>query len=82
MVQENGFFIHQKNKTKQQKLPRRGKTGQLAGLARQDRARQGKARQGKARTGQDRTGHDTTRQDTFKVISMTNWQGTANTRRL
>ncbi len=41
MVQEMGFLLV-KNKTKQQKLPRRGKTGQLAGLAGQDRTRQGR----------------------------------------
>ncbi len=41
-----GFILIIKNKTKQQqKLPRRGKTGQLACLARQDRAGHDRARQ-------------------------------------
>ncbi len=59
MVQEMGFLLV-KNKTKQQKLPRRGKTGQLAGLAGQDRAGQGRTGQGRA--GQGRAGQGTTRQ--------------------
>ncbi len=40
MVQENGFFIQKIKQNKQTKLPRRGKTGQPAGLAGQGRAGQ------------------------------------------
>ncbi len=69
---ENGLFIFKKLKTKQnsnkQKLPRRGKTRQLA-------SRFGKPRQSRAE--QSRAGQDTT-----KVTSMTNWHRIANTRKI
>jgi len=44
------------NKTNKLKLPRTGKTGQLAGLAWQGRAKQSQARPGQARPGQARPG--------------------------
>ncbi len=50
------LFIIKINKNNQQKLPRRGKTGQLAGLARQDRV-------GEGRGGEGRGGDDKARQD-------------------
>ncbi len=53
-----------------QKLPRRGKTGQLAGLAGQGTARQGM------------TGHDKAGTGYTQGEMMTNWHRTANTRRL
>ncbi len=60
MCRRIGFSLIIKNKTKQQqKLPRRGKTGQLTGLSRQDRTGQGRAGQGRAgqgRAGQGRAG--------------------------
>ncbi len=68
-----------KNKTKQQqKLSRRGETGQLArlGRARQGKARQGKARQGKARQEQE-TYDDELAQDCKhkKIIKGANEEG-------
>ncbi len=59
------LYSSKKIKQNKPKLPRRGKTGQLAGLARQDRAR------------------CYPRQDNIDgEHTMTNWHGTANTRRL
>ncbi len=52
-------FLGKINKTNKLKLPRRGKTGQLAWL---DRAGQDKTRQDKIRSRQDKTRQDKTRQ--------------------
>ncbi len=56
MVQSDGLLFNKKKNSNKLKLPRRGKTRQLAGLAWQDKA----DRTGQDRTGQDRTGQDTT----------------------
>ncbi len=61
--------MYKKNKQKQQqKLPRRGKIGQLAGLARQERAEQGTTRQGRisTRQGNIRTGPELHTQGDYK----------------
>ncbi len=82
-MQENGLYLAgDKNKIKQQqKLPRRGKTGQLAGQGRagQGRAGQGRGRAGQGRAGQAGPGQGRTagRAGQGRAVRAGQWQGRA-----